>query len=92
MIGLVGLIIPVFIIGVIVYLVVRRRNSEGITAYQALMAYFYSMIAASIITTAIGVGYLLTSVFSSAYSDRPIADDVTLGVTLPVARAGKESP
>ena len=82
MIGLVGLIIPVFIIGVIVYLVVRRRNSEGITAYQALMAYFYSMIAASIITTAVGVGYLLTSVFSSAYSDRPIADDVTLGVTL----------
>ena len=81
--GILGVIIPLFVIGAIIYVVLRRRNDkEGITAYQALMAYFYSMISASLITTAIGAGYLLTSAFSSAYNDRPIANDVTLGVTL----------
>ena len=83
--GILGVIIPLFVIGAIIYVVVRRRNDkEGITMYQALMAYFYSMIAASIITTAVGVGYLLTSAFGSAYNDWPIASDVTLGVTLTV--------
>ena len=81
--GILGVIIPLFVICAIVYVIVRRRNDkEGITAYQALMTYFYSMIAASIITTAVGVGYLLTSAFGSAYNDWPIANDVTLGVTL----------
>ena len=81
--GILGLIIPLFVIGAIIYLVLRRRNDkEGITAYQALMAYFYSMISASIITTAVGAGYFLTAAFSSAYNDWPIANDVTLGVTL----------
>ena len=81
--GILGMIIPLFVIGAIIYLVVRKRNArEGVTAYQALMAYFYSMIAASIITAAIGAGYLLTAALSSAYSDRTIANDLTLGVTL----------
>jgi len=81
--GILGVIIPLFVIGAIVYVVMRRRNDkEGITAYQALMAYFYSMISASIITTAVGAGFLLTAAFSSAYNDWPIANDVTLGVTL----------
>ena len=81
--GILGVIIPLFVIGAIVYVIVRRRNEkEGITVYQALMAYFYSMIAASIITTAVGVGYLLMTAFSSAYNDWPIAEDVTLGITL----------
>jgi hypothetical protein len=81
--GILGGIIPLFVIGAIIYLVMRRRSDkEGVTAYQALMAYFYSMIAASIITAAVGVGYLLTVVFRSAYNNHPIASDVTLGVTL----------
>jgi hypothetical protein len=81
-IGIVGLIIPLFVIGAIIYLVMRRRDKEGVTAYQALMAYFYTMISASIITTAVGAGYLLTAAFRSAYNDWPIANDVTLGVTV----------
>ncbi|MFA5374653.1 MAG: DUF5671 domain-containing protein [Dehalococcoidia bacterium] len=81
--GILGGIIPLFVIGAIIYVVLRRRNDkEGITMYQALMAYFYTMISASIITTAVGVGCLLMAAFSSAYNDRPIASDVTLGVTL----------
>ena len=80
--GLVGIIIPLFVIGAIVYLVVRRRDKEGITAYQALMTYFYSMISASIITTAVGAGFLLAAAFRSAYNEWPIAEDVTLGVTV----------
>jgi hypothetical protein len=80
--GLVALIIPLFVIGAIIYLVVRRRNSEGITAYQALMTYFYTMISASIITTAVGAGFLLTAVFRPAFNDWPIAEDVTLGITV----------
>jgi hypothetical protein len=81
--GILGGIIPLFVIGAIIYVVMRRRNDkEGITMYQALMAYFYTMICASIITTAVGVGYLLMAAFSSAYNDWPIASDVTLGVTL----------
>jgi len=80
--GIVGLIIPLFVIGAIIYLVMRRRDKEGVTAYQALMAYFYTMISASIITTAVGAGYLLTAAFRSAYNDWSIANDVTLGVTV----------
>jgi len=81
--GILGVVIPLFVIGAIIYVVMRRRNDkEGITMYQALMAYFYSIIAASIITTAVGVGYLLTAAFSSVYNDWPIASDVTLGITL----------
>jgi hypothetical protein len=87
-VGVVGLIIPLFVIGAVIYLVMRRRgDKEGITAYQALMAYFYTMISASIITTAVGAGCVLTAAFSSAYNDRPISNDVTLGVTLLVTGA-----
>jgi hypothetical protein len=85
--GLIGLIIPLFIIGAIVYLVVRRRNNEGVTAYQALMAYFYTMISASIFTTAVGAGYLLKAAIRPAYNDWSIANEVTLGVTLLVTGA-----
>jgi hypothetical protein len=86
--GILGLIIPLFVIGAVIYVVLRRRNDkEGITAYQALMAYFYSMISASIITTAVGAGCLLAAAFRSAYNDRPIAEDVTLGVTVMVTGA-----
>jgi len=81
--SIVGLLVFVFVIGSIVYLVMRRRSAnEGATIYQALMVYFYTMISASIITFAIGAGYLLTAAFSSVYNDWPISEEVTLGVTL----------
>jgi hypothetical protein len=72
------------VIGVVLYLVLKRRNeSEGVSAYQGLlMVYFYTIIGASIITAAIGAGYLLTAAFSSAYSDRSVVNDFTAGVTM----------
>jgi hypothetical protein len=82
--GILGLIIPLFVIGVILYLVLRRRNDrEGVSASQGLlMVYFYTMIAASIITAAIGAGYLLAAAFGSAYNDQSIANELTAGITL----------
>lgn len=55
--GLFGLIIPVLLIAGAVYLVARSRGNhhEGLTVYDALAAYFYTIIGASVITTAVGV-------------------------------------
>jgi heme/copper-type cytochrome/quinol oxidase subunit 1 len=82
--GILGLIIPLFVIGAVLYLVLRRRNDrEGISASQGLlMVYFYTIISATIITAAVGAGYLLSAAFGSAYNDRPIADELTAGITM----------
>jgi len=54
--GLFGLLIPVLVIAGVVYLVARSRGNhhEGPTAYDALAAYFYTIIGASMITTTVG--------------------------------------
>jgi hypothetical protein len=82
--GILGLIIPLFVIGVILYLVLKRRNDrEGVSAYKGLlMVYFYTLIGASIIIAATGAGYLLSAALSSAYSDRSIVNDLTAGITM----------
>lgn len=82
--GILTFIIPLFVVGIVLYLVLRRRDdSEGISASQGLlMVYFYTIIAASILTAAIGAGYLLAAAFGSAYNDRPIADELTAGITM----------
>jgi cytochrome bd-type quinol oxidase subunit 2 len=82
MIGL-GFLIPVLIIGGIVYLIVRRRDGNGgITAYESLITYFYLVTAASVITMAVGLGYLSYVLFREVYGYGEIANDVTTGVTL----------
>lgn len=55
--SLFGLVIPVLLIAGVVYLVVRSRGNqhEGLTVYDALAAYFYTIIGASMITTAVGM-------------------------------------
>ena len=55
--GLFGLLIPVLVIAGVVYLVVRSKGNhhEGPTIYDALAAYFYTIVGASMITTAVGV-------------------------------------
>jgi hypothetical protein len=81
--GIVSLLAPILIIGAIVYLIARRRNgSNGITAYQALITYFYVAIAASVITATAGIAYLALVAFTKAYDGSEIADDLTLGLTL----------
>jgi hypothetical protein len=83
-VGLLVLLAPVLIVAAIIYFVVRRRNGkEGVTTYQALMAYFYAMTSASIVVASVGMGYLLSSIFNHYFdSYEPLADDVTLGIAL----------
>jgi hypothetical protein len=52
-----GLIIPVLLVGGAVYFLARSRGNshEGVTVYDALAAYFYTIIGASMITAAVGV-------------------------------------
>ena len=53
--GLFGLLLPVLLIVAVVYLVRSKGVHEGPTIYDALAAYFYTIIGASMITGAIGV-------------------------------------
>jgi hypothetical protein len=52
--GLFGLLLPVLLIVGVVYLVRSKGSHEGPTIYDALAAYFYTIIGASMITAAIG--------------------------------------
>jgi hypothetical protein len=78
------LFFPVLFVGVIVYLVVRRRNGGPvITAYHALISYFHLVTAASVVTASVGIGYLAFAALSLVYGGRaPIDDNLTLGFTL----------
>ncbi|NQT74360.1 MAG: hypothetical protein HQ553_16585 [Chloroflexi bacterium] len=78
-------IMPMLIIGTIVYLIVRRHrdNKKGITAYQSLITYFYTITGASIITITIGISYLAFIILDQAYGDEgEIANALATGFTL----------
>jgi hypothetical protein len=55
--SLAGLIIPVLLVAGAVYFLARSRgnNHEGLTVYDALAAYFYTVIGACMITAAVGM-------------------------------------
>ncbi len=82
--GFLSLVVPVAVIGLVVYFIVRRRNGGmGITAYHVLLGYFYMVIAATVFTMAVGVGYLVFSILSQVYrANLPVDDEVALGLTL----------
>lgn len=69
--SLFGLLIPILIVVGVVYLVARSRGGqhEGLTIYDALAAYFYTIIGASMITAAIGVILFLDVALKSSGSD-----------------------
>ena len=82
-----GWIIPILIVAAvvyIVYLIVRSRREErnGFTVYQALMAYFYFVTAASFITMAVGMVYFIKVALSQAFDSGEIATDITLASAL----------
>jgi hypothetical protein len=80
--GLFGLLVPVLVIAGVVYLVARSRGSqhEGPTIYDALAAYFYTIIGASMITAAIGVILFVDVILET--SDSPNGDEIALASTL----------
>ena len=82
--SLLSLLVPVLIIGGIVYFVMRRRNGGAvITTYRALLAYFHLITVASVVIMAVGAGYLAFVGFSLIYGGRsPIDDELTLGLAL----------
>jgi hypothetical protein len=87
--GLFGLIIPLLLIGGAVYLVARSRGNhhEGVTVYDALAAYFYTIIGASMITTAVGVILFIDVALkesSSGYADEIALASVLVGTGLVV--------
>jgi hypothetical protein len=76
-------LIPVVIIGAVVYLIVHRRGEgNGFSAYHGLITYFYFVISASIITITIGIGLLLYVGFHQAYGGGSVDDIMVLGLTL----------
>jgi hypothetical protein len=76
-------LISLLVISAVVYLIIRRRNGNGgITAYEALITYFYTVTAASVVTMAVGLGYLAFVLFRHVYNDHRIANDVIIGITL----------
>ena len=55
-ISILGLLVPLLLIAGVIYLVARAKSDhEVFTVHDALAAYFYTIIGASIITIAIGV-------------------------------------
>lgn len=82
--GLLGLLVPVLIIGGIVYLVARSRRDRqnGITAFSALMAYFYFVTAASVITMAAGAISFVYVAVDQAFRADEIASDITVASAL----------
>jgi len=81
--SILGLVLPIFIIGAIVYLIVRKRNGDnGITAYHALISYIYFVIGASVITAVTGFSVLIYAILKDAYDGEKIVDDISLGLTL----------
>ena len=76
-------LIPILIIGAVVYLIVRRRgDGNGFSAYHGLITYFYFVISASIITITIGIGLLLYVAFHQAFDGGSVDDNIVLGLTL----------
>ncbi len=78
-----SLLVPVFVIGAIVYLILHWRNgNNSITAQHALITYFHIVIGASVITVAVGLGYLAFSIFSQISNGGEVANEVATGLTL----------
>ncbi|OFW60301.1 MAG: hypothetical protein A2133_10080 [Actinobacteria bacterium RBG_16_64_13] len=76
-------LVPVVVVGAIVYLIFRRRNGQGgITAYHALIAYFYAVTAASIFIGAVGLAYLLNVAFAEFYDGVELLGNTTTGFAL----------
>ncbi len=81
--GLLSFIIPILLIGAVVYLIVHRRNAEDSSAiYDILMCYFYFMIGTCVILTAAGIGTLLYVAFHQAYGGGNMGNPIALGLTL----------
>ena len=79
--GLFGLLLPVLLIVGIVYLVRSKGNHhEGPTIYDALAAYFYTIIGASMITTA--VGFIVFIDVALKDSESGCGDEIALASTL----------
>ena len=80
---LLSMLVWVLFIPIIIYLIVRRRNTpEFITPYQALTSYLYFIIGASVITAVIGAIYLIYAGISAAYNSGDVANAINLGLTL----------
>jgi len=68
-IGIVSWLIPLAIVIAIIYLLARSRQNQGVTWHQTLVSYFYLIIAACVITAAIGAVLFLKILFDFAFND-----------------------
>jgi hypothetical protein len=79
--GMFGLLLPVLLIVGVVYLVRSKgKDHEGPTIYDALAAYFYTIIGASMITTAVGVILCINAALQNSGSRD--SEQIVLAVTL----------
>jgi len=81
--GILGPILSILIIAAVVYIVVRSRNGRpGVSAYQALIAYFYFVTAVSFIAMTVGAILFLRVAINRAFDGGAIANDLTLAGVL----------
>ncbi len=78
--ALFGLLLPVLLIVGVVYLVRSKGGQEGPTIYDALVAYFYTIMGASVITAVVGmILFIGVALESSASGHR---EEIALASTL----------
>ena len=81
------LVIPLAIVVAIVYLIARSRQNQGVTWRQALISYFYLIIAACVITAAIGAVLFLKILLDFGF-DEVNDNDETLVIASVLAGTG----
>ncbi|MFC1950940.1 DUF5671 domain-containing protein [Chloroflexota bacterium] len=77
---------PLLLIIGIGYLLVRSRQNrqKEISSRQALIGYFYSVTAASVIMIVIGLIYFMHVAISRAYTNSAIVDEIILAIVMSI--------
>jgi hypothetical protein len=82
--ALLALLVPIGIITSVIYLIMRghRDQDNGITSHQVLVAYFYFVTGASVLTMAVGLAYFIRVAVHQAFDGGETASDLTLASVL----------
>lgn len=78
MIGVFAWLVPFAIVAALVYLVVRSRQNQGVTWYQALVSYFYLMTTACVITAAVGAILLVTVFLDLVFIEANVSEEMLI--------------
>ncbi len=84
-----GWVLPILIIGAVIYAIAQsRRNGQGgLTAFHALIGYFYFATGASVITSVIGLIIVVILAFGELFDGAWSTEELYPGLTLLVIGA-----